>query len=796
MKLYKIALLCSALCAGMAASADEPAGYYLSCEGKNGKELLTALCGVISNHTTVSYDGLWTLYQKTDLKDNGKIWDMYSTKEYTYKTNQCGTYKSVGDCYNREHSFPKSWFNDKSPMVSDAFHIYPTDGKVNGQRSNNPYGECANGTTLPSSGSVKALGKLGASTFEGYTGTVFEPDDEYKGDFARSYFYMAACYNTQISGWSSPMLAGNSYPAFTSWAVNLLLKWHRQDPVSAKEIKRNEAVYSAQKNRNPFIDHPELAEYIWGNMTSAEWTASSNTDPALTLPVSGSTVDLGTTVVGAPRSTQVTVKGISLDSDVLLSVSGDGFVVSPATISAKDANSTDGYAATVTFTPTAQGSFTGTLTVACGSLSSSVTLTASAINTLPVGPVSAIGEDSFVATWSYIGDADTDGNYTLDVTLDGKSISGYPRSVVASAESALVEDLNPLTTYAYTVASQHLTSEPLNVTTLAPQPSIEFLYDGELEFNSITGEESNVAELLLLIENITDPIQLSVDAPFQLSTDRSSWQQTITIDPEEDRIYVRMLSATAGVFTTAIVATAGDYTTDEVVLRGVVMSNTGFVEDFEVVDESAATYNAHTYQGTASLWNFTNAGIFPNQDTLVIDKQAVRFGTSSTSQIATAEPYPYGFGVVTLQTAKYNKDADATFVVEYSTDGDNWTSAGSAQVTTTAYATHTFTLNVASSAYLRIRQTAGKRFMLDQIEASTFVSGSNVDVPDYHQWDAFCRDGKIVLHADHAVTAKVYALDGTTIFAGTVAPGEIAIDATAGLYIVAVDDFARRVLVK
>lgn len=109
----------------------------------------------------------------------------------TVSKEQCGQYSTLGDCYNREHSFPKSWFNDDSPMVSDAFHIYPTDGKVNSQRNNYPYGECANGTTLSPNGKVKALGKLGTSTFPGYSGTVFEPDDEYKGDFARSYFYMA-----------------------------------------------------------------------------------------------------------------------------------------------------------------------------------------------------------------------------------------------------------------------------------------------------------------------------------------------------------------------------------------------------------------------------------------------------------------------------------------------------------------------------------------------------------------------------------------------------------------------------
>ena len=147
-------------------------------------------------------------------------------------------------------------------MVTDAFHVYPTDGKVNGQRSNYPYGECANGSYVASSGNIKALGRLGKSTFPGYSGTVFEPDDQYKGDFARTYFYMAAAYNSRISSWDSPQLAGNSYPCFSSWSVDMLMKWHRQDPVSQKEIDRNNAVEAYQHNRNPFIDHPELAEYI------------------------------------------------------------------------------------------------------------------------------------------------------------------------------------------------------------------------------------------------------------------------------------------------------------------------------------------------------------------------------------------------------------------------------------------------------------------------------------------------------------------------------------------------------
>ena len=134
---------------------------------------------------------------------------MYSTKRWVYGKEQCGNYTSIGSCYNREHSFPKSWFDDQYPMYSDLFHLYPTDGAVNGQRSNYPFGECENGSYVASSGSVKPLGRKGSSTFAGYSGIVFEPDDQLKGDFARSYFYMAACYNDINSSWHSDMLAGN-----------------------------------------------------------------------------------------------------------------------------------------------------------------------------------------------------------------------------------------------------------------------------------------------------------------------------------------------------------------------------------------------------------------------------------------------------------------------------------------------------------------------------------------------------------------------------------------------------------
>ena len=167
-----------------------------------------------------------------------------------------------GADYNREHSMPKSWFHDGYPMYTDLFHLYPTDSYINNMRSNYPFGEVGTVTKQSSGG----FSKLGKSSVSGYSGTVFEPNDEYKGDFARTYFYMVTRYENNVAGWSSDMLGKNAYPAFTDWALGVLLKWHRQDPVSEKEINRNNAVYGIQKNRNPYIDYPVLAEFVWGEL--------------------------------------------------------------------------------------------------------------------------------------------------------------------------------------------------------------------------------------------------------------------------------------------------------------------------------------------------------------------------------------------------------------------------------------------------------------------------------------------------------------------------------------------------
>lgn len=254
-----------------------PSSYYSNATS-TGSALKSELHQLIDNHSVRSYSALWSDYQSTDLKPNGKVWDIYTdnggcttnTTEFTYGNEQCGNYASEGDCYNREHSFPKSWFNDASPMSTDLFHVIPSDGYTNGIRSNYPYGETDNPNYTSSNGSARGNNSFGPA----YSANVFEPADQYKGDIARIYFYMATRYEDQIGSWEpnsvygDVVLDGSSYPVFEQWYLDMLIEWHLQDPVSQKEIARNDAVYAIQGNRNPFVDHPEYALDIWGNELS------------------------------------------------------------------------------------------------------------------------------------------------------------------------------------------------------------------------------------------------------------------------------------------------------------------------------------------------------------------------------------------------------------------------------------------------------------------------------------------------------------------------------------------------
>ncbi len=270
-------------CAFTSVFAQVPANYYNSAIGLQGYGLKTQLKNIISNgHVNQGYGELYNGYITTDTdnyyENDGTVLDMYSENpngtdpyNYTHGNNQCGNQSSEGDCYNREHLMPQSWYNSASPMVADIHHVVPSDGRVNNFRGHLPFGEVSNPDFTSLNGS-----KRGQNTISGYSGTVFEPIDEFKGDIARIYFYMATRYQNEIASWedandgSLPTFDGSSDQVFEDWVLNMLITWHTNDPVSQREIDRNNAAYDYQGNANPFISNPEWVNLVWNPVPDTE----------------------------------------------------------------------------------------------------------------------------------------------------------------------------------------------------------------------------------------------------------------------------------------------------------------------------------------------------------------------------------------------------------------------------------------------------------------------------------------------------------------------------------------------
>lgn len=275
-------LISLVLCASFALAEEMPEGYYNDINGLKDGELKGTLKSIIRDHTAISYgSSTWEVFYYSDRDENGYCMDMYCD-EWNQFTSP-GT--AVSGC-NIEHSFAKSWWGGSTnDAYKDCYHLNPSNSTANSARSNYPLGVPEK--DIKTSGSLK-IGKRHHEELNVDHG-VFEPKDEYKGDFARAYFYMATCYGkdkdgnydqvcSKYQGWrldnkdvgSKFAMQNDNYLEFQPWEQEVLITWHRQDPVSVKEIKRADAVSDFQHNRNPFIDYPFLAEYIWGDHAGEE----------------------------------------------------------------------------------------------------------------------------------------------------------------------------------------------------------------------------------------------------------------------------------------------------------------------------------------------------------------------------------------------------------------------------------------------------------------------------------------------------------------------------------------------
>lgn len=272
-------IIVMAACAAITtdANATYPAGYYNSLEGKCGYDLMQAVKAKVRSHTVIDYGAdTWKVFEDTDVKTVNGVeywWDMYSNN--LVKVSAGRPNSSV---MNIEHSVANSWWGGtKNDAYKDICHLNPSDADANNRKANYPLAELSSKTWT---NGVTNVGKP-VSGQGGGSSNAYEPADEYKGDFARVFMYMFTVYDD--IAWKSNtnwMYDTSSKTIFRTWAKDLLLKWSAQDPVSEKEQVRNDGIYKHQKNRNPFIDLPELADHIWGSKSNVPFSlnGSSNDD--------------------------------------------------------------------------------------------------------------------------------------------------------------------------------------------------------------------------------------------------------------------------------------------------------------------------------------------------------------------------------------------------------------------------------------------------------------------------------------------------------------------------------------
>ena len=492
-RLISTLIMLLSLCATVA--ADVPHNYYTALDGKKKEALKTAAHEVIRPHTVVTYNSLFpTQFPKTDVYPelyNGqkRWWEMYSDNVYYVSRGWSGM--------NREHSFPKSWWGgDNNEAYTDLFHLYPSESDANMAKSNYPLGEVEDATF---DNGVTRVG-YAVSGQGGGAGKVFEPADEYKGDFARTYFYVVTAY--QDFTWKYTYMAQQGdYPTLKPWAVDLLLDWHRRDPVSQKEIDRNEAVYKIQGNRNPFIDFAELAEYIWGSRTSETFyiaeqggaiTPPITGNPELVSPAENSSLDFGQVAIGSTQTIELLVKGVNLSSALSIRVTGTDRAmftlegVKDNQIPASKVNSDEGYRLAIRYAPTMLGKHVAAITLYDGGFAAgktfNVALSAEALEVPQMLPVVAtaatdVTDSSYVANW--IAPEQTIDYYIVHRTRYLPSGEVVTSEIIAEESYLLIEDRAADVSESYEVQSVRLgyKSELSNTIQVAKTSSVAALDD-------------------------------------------------------------------------------------------------------------------------------------------------------------------------------------------------------------------------------------------------------------------------------------------------------------------------------
>ena len=713
------------------------AEYYSKIEGLKKAALKTGLHELIQPHKVLNYGGkgdgyTWAGFASTDSMPGGYVRDRYS-----HTLRKFSGLNAV-DGMNIEHVFANSWWGHVvNNAYCDLFNLYPSDGSANGRKSNNPVGVVTESGGYDN-GSIK-VGKSKSYRADSLI-TVWEPADEWKGDFARTYFYVATCYEDYTDLWQTAegllMVEQNRYPTLRAWVSRLLLQWNEDDPVDDIERQRNDAVQKIQGNRNPFVDYPQLAEHIWGdNVDDAFYTQPDDTKAQLFVPAEGETIDYGLQAFSVGLNAALTLRGRNIEGGLTLRFDNSQFRLSRTNLTEEEVRV--GVTLDIVCTGSKAGPCSATLYITGEDFEQTNKVSVEFVDGIPAYPaqdvVCTVNTKAFKASWM----AMSSGTYSLDVytkTAQGSqtSVKGYP--VTTTEHSMTVSGLKASTTYYYKVSSLSsdgtvlMTSNEVEVTL----PEVKPVFTAgvsELHFTSapnVPSKEQTVSVTALEVPKYVTYV--STTSPFEVSADGATWSQTLTLSGFDQTMFVRMGSVTVegDVEGEMILSTSG---VDDIVvsLSGEVNSSKAFYEDFETASKTA--YKEAEVEGAATTWRMAQSLVGTTGNDRCNGAKAVRMQVKSgvVTEMEMLEDKANGCDSLSFYAGLYGTDTGVKLTVSYSTDGGmSWKDIVKEQTFVKGeWKRYAYYLHVDGLVRLKFTctGTSSKRLNVDDIQMNDYQKG-------------------------------------------------------------------------
>lgn len=755
------------------------ADYFLSVQGLREEALKNALHDLIQPVTVLNYGGgpgyTWDGFASIDTTAAGYVRDRYSNQQRRFS----GVAAVSG--MNIEHIWANSWWGHTvNNAYCDLFNLYPADGEANGRKNNNPIGVVDQAVSYDNG--VTRVGKSTSYRADSLI-TVWEPADTWKGDFARTYFYMATAYQHMADQWQTSdgllTVDPTSWRTMRPWVSQLMLEWAAGDPVDSIEIRRNEAIFQIQGNRNPYVDCPQLADYVWGGHAGEVFYIDpSSTEPQLFVPVEGAAVDFGLQALSLGLHRTLSVRGRNLPGGLSAAIEGDGFGMEETRITADQL--TAGCQLPVISTANAPGNYEATLVLTgADGFERRTRLHMTLIDGIPTYAATDIAcgvyAKRFTASWMDMHLADGE-VYTLDVyakDADGNAVSlnGYPCQL-ADTFAVVDKGLAASRTYYYRVSAfdGRMVGNEVEVQMPDVTPIFNVGSVKELYFSALPGLASQ-SQLVKVTATATKSkeIVVSAPAPFEVSADGEEWNHRLVMAGAGD-FHVRLGAVDEeGRYEDELTLSTEGVRDLIVPLSGDVDASKSFFESFE--SGSKTSYTSGDVVCNAATWTFDNALLA--SDTNRRDSKCVRMRVGGT--LTMLDDKPEGCDSLWFYAGRYSSDTGVQLTVSYSLDcGLSWTPVVEG-LTVGTWQRYAYKIERDGDIRLSFQAlgTAGKRINLDDVQMSDYVRVVGVEDIDFTFSEA---------------PVSVYSLDGR--YVGTALP------TTRGIYIVKRGHHATKHLVR